>query len=625
MTYSSEVINNKVILSDKSLYKNLHVKTSGISMWFERWFLSSNAKDIGVLYLIYALFSGLVGTAFSVLIRLELSGPGVQFIADNQLYNSIITAHAIIMIFFMVMPALIGGFGNFLLPLGLGGPDMGFPRLNNISYLSLIPSIVLFLFAGGIENGVGTGWTFNMEYSDQMTVLGVIKLFSMREYPLLFNGLSYSWLFKSYVTTLMTRGQYAWVAKKDFFTYQRLNKEYLVENKKECFGQRFVETTDGEGTFYFYKKNSTWVLHYKIAQSKYNLTALYYIKTNLAIGTIVKGNGKALLIRDRTRLNDVIFLKHYHTKINTFSANKCFLTDWIIPTSSITVKFFFFWVTRIIIHKVFRGLYKNNSGFFFYLLNKFKLYKLFNYIITFVYSIYVNIDKIILTYNGLCFFIIFGLLTEDPFSYYETLWLLYSVTMLKNYLKLTKNVLCNNPTIKTFLILFLDYVQVFLLGKILISIITNILSFLKNVLGYILKTNSPDNNNPENNNPENNNPHSHNNEDNNNGKGPNNHSNILTKEESDSEEDDREEAHCSTYIDKNTLSQYGEGVETSYDYKNRKISKIYWKNVFVDGKLKKQIEKTEYYNKKGVLYNSVKLKDGIEQATYKHKKSYIYR
>jgi hypothetical protein len=104
-----------------------------------------------------------VGTAFSVLIRLELSGPGVQFIADNQLYNSIITAHAIIMIFFMVMPALIGGFGNFLLPLGLGGPDMGFPRLNNISYLSLIPSIVLFLFAGGIENGVGTGWTLNME------------------------------------------------------------------------------------------------------------------------------------------------------------------------------------------------------------------------------------------------------------------------------------------------------------------------------------------------------------------------------------------------------------------------------------------------------------------------------
>jgi len=82
----------------------------------------------------FALFSGLIGTAFSVLIRLELAGPGVQYIADNQLYNSIITAHATIMIFFMVMPAMIGGFGNFLLPLIVGGPDMAFPRLNNISY-----------------------------------------------------------------------------------------------------------------------------------------------------------------------------------------------------------------------------------------------------------------------------------------------------------------------------------------------------------------------------------------------------------------------------------------------------------------------------------------------------------
>lgn len=85
-----------------SQQNKLNTNKSDISLWLERWFLSSNAKDIGTLYLIFALLAGLVGTAFSVLIRLELSGPGVQFIADNQLYNSIITAHAIVMIFFMV-------------------------------------------------------------------------------------------------------------------------------------------------------------------------------------------------------------------------------------------------------------------------------------------------------------------------------------------------------------------------------------------------------------------------------------------------------------------------------------------------------------------------------------------
>src|SRR5665213_2508734 len=151
--------------------------THGHPTGWRRYLYSTNHKDIGTMYFVFAMCAGLIGGILSVVIRMELQQPGLQIFSNTHTYNVFVTSHGLIMIFFTLMPAMMGGFGNWMVPLMIGAPDMAFPRMNNISFWLLPASfslLIISMFVDGSPgfHGFGGGWVMYPPFSSTVGTPG---------------------------------------------------------------------------------------------------------------------------------------------------------------------------------------------------------------------------------------------------------------------------------------------------------------------------------------------------------------------------------------------------------------------------------------------------------------------
>lgn len=339
--------------------KNMKENSSKWENQFLRWFCSTNAKDIGRMYLVFARWVGIIATTMSMLIRMELSSVGPGILAGNgQLYNVLITAHGLLMLFFVVMPALMGGFGNWLVPVMIGAPDMAFPRMNNISFWVLPIRLTLLVQSALVEQGPGIGWTakdYGLNYENSLKKIPldaeISQLEKNRKDTLFFllekqagkEITSLQCEEHKQVKTSLGIGQSAWEGEHCvlcFNTSFLKNNQRLKENAMHAeklqhlpshqrlnvghpdgFANWLAGQTDGDGTFYFgQKKNGSWNFTFQICQSNYNLKLLAYLKKKLKCGSITAA-GKN---QSQYRIRNFILLKYF--QIPLFRTTE-FLTD----------------------------------------------------------------------------------------------------------------------------------------------------------------------------------------------------------------------------------------------------------------------------------------------------------